>query len=140
MFIRVDTPVSDNPPADEVDARLGRRFCTGLVYSESVTPGPIDRRGAFEVTFAAPLPDIGGYWFCRRFRIARGAVGGSIFPDAPDVVEDKLLWRVEVLCLRRIDPALTGRVPDGTRPAAVGRPSFTDEFIVSTDRFAPIML
>lgn len=62
MFTRVETPpVSDNPCAETLDARLGRRLWAALVASVSTTPGPMDRRGAF-TEFAAALPDIGGYW------------------------------------------------------------------------------
>ncbi len=58
MLLRPNPPVSDTFWVDVEDARLGRRFCDALaVKSDSMTPGPIDLRGAF----AEMLPDIGGY-------------------------------------------------------------------------------
>lgn len=48
--------------------------------------------------------------------MASGAFGGSIAPEAPEVVEDTLLWRVEVLCLLKIEFVLAGLGPVGTRP------------------------
>jgi hypothetical protein len=58
-------------------------------------------------------------------------------PEAPDVVEDILLWRVDVLVRRRIEPDRMGRDPEGARPVAGPRPSFVVVSIVSTDRFSP---
>ena len=55
------------------------------------------------------LPDMGGYWLCRRVRTVRGGAGGSIVPEVMEAVEEMLLWRVEVLCLRNKDPLLPGR-------------------------------
>ena len=98
----------------------------------------MDFLGAF-VAFAPPLPDIGGYWLWRRFRIARGALGGSMAPDAADAVEEMLLCLVEVLCRRSIDPVLVGRGPDTARAPAVPRPSFGAS-ITSTGRFPPITI
>lgn len=61
-FTLVDTPpASDNPCAEVLEARLGRRLCATFVLSVSITPGPMDLRGAL-TAFAAALPDIGGYW------------------------------------------------------------------------------
>jgi hypothetical protein len=48
-----------------------------------------------------------------------GAVGGSTVPEAAEVVEEMLLWRVEVLCRRSIDPLLCGRCPNAPRPTCV---------------------
>lgn len=139
MFMRVDTLVSDSPPADEFEARLGRRLCVGLVWSESTTPGPIDFRGAFEARLAAPLPEMGGYWLVRRVRIARGAAGGSIAPGVPDVVEETLLWRVDTLVRLRIDPDRIGRVPEVIRLVEGPRVSFDDVSIASIGRFSPVI-
>ena len=87
ILVRPD-PTSDKVWVDVVDAILGRRLCDALVVkSESITPGPIDLRGAFEEF----VPDMGGYWLCRRVRIARGALGGSTIPEAAEVVEEMLL-------------------------------------------------
>ena len=70
--------------------------------------------------------------------MARGADGGSISPAAPDVVEDILLCRVDVLCLRKIEPDRMGRAPDGALLNVVTRPSFTDVSIASWESFPPI--
>ena len=75
-----------------------------------MTPGPMDFLGAL-TALAAALPETGGYWLCLRLRIASGALGGSIVPEAPDTDEDILLCLVELLCRRNNDPARTGRVP-----------------------------
>lgn len=48
--------------------------------------------------------------------MASGALGGSIAPEAPEVVEDTLLWRVEVLCRLNIEFVLAGLGPVGPRP------------------------
>jgi hypothetical protein len=71
-----------------LDARLGRLLDAILTEgSASATPGPIDLRAGL-----APLaPETGGYWLCLRVRMATGALGGSIEPDAADVMEDMLL-------------------------------------------------
>ena len=63
IFSRVDTAASDNPCADEFDAKLGRRLCVGmdLVKSASIEPAPIDLRGPLRGPLAAPVPDTGGY-------------------------------------------------------------------------------
>ena len=98
-------PVSDKF-CIEMLAILGRLLCDALaVKSESITPGPMDLRGAL----LELLPDIGGYWLCRRERTVRGALGASIIVEFMDAVEEMLLWRVEVLCLRNIEPLLPGR-------------------------------
>ena len=60
--------------------------------------------------------------------------------DVADVVEETLPWRVDVLCRRIIEPVLAGRVPEGTRPAVVPRPSAFEVLIVSAAGFSPIML
>ena len=98
----------------------------------------MDFRGALGA-FAPPLPDIGGYWLCLRFRIATGALGGSIAPDAVDAVEEMLLCLVEVLCRRSIEPVLAGSGPDTTLVPGIARPSF-EASIVSTERFPPVTL
>jgi hypothetical protein len=58
ILVRPNPPASDNVCVDVVDAILGRRLCEALaVKSVSMTPGPMDLRGAldeFEL-------DIGGY-------------------------------------------------------------------------------
>jgi len=73
--------------------------------------------------------------------MARGALGGSIFPVAPEAVEDTLLCRVDVLCRRNIEPALAGLGPvEGTRPPAFPLTSAVDVLIASFGRFPPITL
>lgn len=105
--------------------------------SESITPGPIDLRGAL-AAFAAPLPEIGGYALCRRLRIARGALGGSMAPDAPDAVEETLLCRVDVLCLRPSnDPALAGCGLAEPRPMPVPLPSVMAATVLFSPIFGP---
>lgn len=103
----------------------------------SITPGPIDFRGALG-TFAVALPDTGGYWLCRRVREPRGALGGSIAPDAAEVVDEILDCLVEVLCRRSMEPVLASRVPVVPRAVTTPRPS--DDSIASKGRFSPIML
>ena len=98
----------------------------------------MDLRGAFVPT-AAPPPDIGGYWLCLRFREAREPIGGSIFADVADVVEELMLCRVEVLCRRSNDPALVGRGPDTARVPAAPRDSF-EASIASAGHFAPTIV
>lgn len=56
----------------------------------------MDFRGALDA-LATELEEIGGYWLCRRVRMVSGALGGSIVPDAPEVVDDTLLCRVVTL-------------------------------------------
>lgn len=139
----MDTAASDKPCADEFEARLGRLRCatTVLVKSASIEPAPIDLRGPLRGPLAGPLPDTGGYWFGRRFRIARGAAGGSMAPDAPDAVEETLLCLVDVLCRRTIDPERTGRGPTEALAAAVApRPSFIEVSIAATDRLSVAIL
>jgi hypothetical protein len=109
---RLDRPMLPVPGTSALavlDARLGRRRCEALAAkSVSMPPGPIDLRGVL----AALLPEIGGYWLCRRVRTVRGACGGSMLPEAKEAieaVEDILLCRVEVLCLLTIELLLVGR-------------------------------
>ena len=66
-----------------------------------------------------------------------GPLGGSIAPDAAEVVEEILLFRVEVLCRRSIDPALAGRGPETARTPAAPLPSF-EASIAPTGRFSPV--
>jgi hypothetical protein len=100
-----------------------------------MTPGPIDFLGAREA-FAVPLPDIGGYALCRRVRMVNGALGGSMAPEAPEVVDEMLLCRVDVLCLRSREAVLAGRGPVTPRPAAVPFPSV----MASMGRLPPILV
>lgn len=59
-------------------------------------------------------------------------------PDGPDVVEEILPCRVDVLCRRSNDPERMGRDPvDGLEAAAAPRPSYSGVSMVSTDRFSP---
>jgi len=90
-----------------VDARLGLRLWDVLKdTSGSVPPSPMDLRGPFVALFT----DMGGYWLCLRVRMARGADGGSIVPEAAEAVEDMLLCRVEILCRLKSEPLRTGLV------------------------------
>jgi hypothetical protein len=85
---RPKAPRSDIFWAEVLEVRLGRRLCEALAAkSDSITPGPMDLRGAL----VELLPDIGGYWLCRRVRPARGAAGGSIVPEVMDAVDEMLL-------------------------------------------------
>ena len=137
ILIRVEAAASERPWRDCDIARLGLRlWVVGFVKSESITPGPIDFRGGFEIELAAALPDTGGYALCLRLRMLMGALGGSIAPDAPVVVDDMAFWRVDVLCRRNIDPDRTGRVPVGARVVMGGRPSVETASIVSS--FGPV--
>jgi hypothetical protein len=61
-------------------------------------------------------------------------------PDPPEVVEEILLCRVDVLCRRTIDPDRRGRGPDTALTVAVPRPSLLDASIGSTWRIPPIIL
>jgi hypothetical protein len=72
-----------------------------------------------------------------------GALGGSIAPCVPDVVDDMLLCLVAALCLRRIDPVLAGRGPDrpvGPRPATLLRASVIPVFMSSAGLFPPCII
>lgn len=81
---------------------------------------------------------MGGYWLCRRFRFARGAAGGSIAPDVPEVVEDILLCLVEVLWRRRSELALAGFGPVGPRAPVPVRASIIVFSVASIGRFPVI--
>ena len=62
-------------------------------------------------------------------------------PEAPDVVEDMLLCRVDVLWRRTIEPERMGRGPEEVRAAPVApRPSFIDVSIAATERLSVIAL
>lgn len=98
----------------------------------------MDLRGAL-TAFEEALPEIGGYWLCRLFLIASGALGGSIAPEAPDVVEDTLLCRVEVLCRRKIELVLAGLGPVGPRPTTEVLASVIVVFVASVGFFSPVI-
>lgn len=58
MLVRPNPPTSDKVWLDVFDAILGRLLCDALVAkSESITPGPIDLRGALDEF----VLDMGGY-------------------------------------------------------------------------------
>jgi hypothetical protein len=58
ILVRQNPPASDKVWLDVVDAILGRRLCEALaVKSDSITPGPIDLRGALDEF----VLDMGGY-------------------------------------------------------------------------------
>jgi hypothetical protein len=62
-------------------------------------------------------------------------------PEAPDVVEEILLCRVDVLWRRAIEPDRTGRGPVEVRAAAVvPRPSFIEVSIEPVDRLSVRLL
>lgn len=61
-------------------------------------------------------------------------------PDAPDVVEDTLLCRVDVLSRRTMDPERTGRGPVEVRVATAPRPSLTGGSIAATGRLSAVIL
>jgi hypothetical protein len=61
-------------------------------------------------------------------------------PDAPDVVEEMLLCRVDVLCRRTIDPDRMGRGPVDALAATAPRPSLVGGSIAGTARFSPSIL
>lgn len=132
--MRVEAAASESPCREWLEAKLGRLLCADLAWSDSITPGPIDFLGAFAAGFIE-FPDIGGYWLVRRVRVPTGAAGGSIIPDTPEAVEEALLCRVDVLCLRRIEPDRRGRTGGGREAAP--RPSITAVSIVSCERFPP---
>lgn len=75
--------------------------------------------------------------------MVRGALGGSIAPDAPDATDDILLCRVDVLSLRvKREPLLAGRGPVVPRPAPTPTPvpAPRPSFMASMGRFSPTML
>ena len=58
ILVRPNPPTFDKVWVDVLDAILGRRLCDALVVkSESIIPGPIDLRGAFDEF----VLDMGGY-------------------------------------------------------------------------------
>lgn len=56
--------------------------------------------------------------------MAAGAVGASIGPDAPEMVEELLGCRLDVLGLRKIEPDLPGRFATGGMPERAPPPPF----------------
>ena len=136
MLLRVEAAVSERPWRDWLNAKLGLRLWVDLVKSESITPGPIDFRGAFDTALAVLLPDTGGYALCLRFRMLAGALGGSMAPGTPVIVEDVVFWRVDALCRRNNESERTGRVPVGARVVRGSRPSLGAVIIVSN--FGPV--
>jgi hypothetical protein len=61
-------------------------------------------------------------------------------PDAPDVVEEMLLCRVDVLCRRTIDPDRMGRGPVDVLAATAPRASLVGGSIAGTARLSPSIL
>jgi hypothetical protein len=58
MLVRPKFPISDMFGVEVLTARLGRRLCEArAAKSDSITPGPMDLRGAL----VELLPDMGGY-------------------------------------------------------------------------------
>jgi hypothetical protein len=61
-------------------------------------------------------------------------------PDAPDVVDETLLCRVDVLSRRTMDPERTGRGPVEVRVATAPRPSLAGGSIAATGRLSAVIL
>jgi hypothetical protein len=130
----IDVVVEERPV---VEARLGLRLWDVLRdTSGSVPPRPMDLREPLVALFT----DIGGYWLCLRVRIATGADGGSIVPEAAEAVEDVLLCLVEVLCRLKSEPLRPGLEMGAPRPAVTAFGSLASMPSVFLAALSTIML
>ena len=91
MIERLADELKSFVPAFSFGNTPGRRFCEArAAKSDSITPGPMDLRGARNVLLVF---ETGGYWLCRRVLVARDVVGASTVFEMVDIVDAMLLCR-----------------------------------------------